>query len=136
VDELISWPSDFVLLLDLGIVPLLIPTPQQSQDNKNLLEQITSPLVNSAPPKRSNVLMLIGLQSDVGTTGLSDATAYPASQTPSNTAPFTEGTPTNLPLSFEPETTSTPPVTPTVTDNLYQNTQPFDASQLPPASPY
>ena len=142
VDELVSWPSDFVLLLDLGIVPLLIPVPQQPQD-KNLFEQIVSPLANSAPPKRSNVLMLIGLQSDVGTTNDSDVTTYQATQTPQqfspDTSPLTDGTSSSLPLSFDPEpipasATATQP--PSVTGNLYQpNTQPFDASQLPPANP-
>ena len=138
VDELISWPSDMVLLLDLGIVPLLIPTPQQSQD-KNLLEQIVSPLANSAPPKRSNVLMLIGLQTDVGTTNYSDTTTYPAAQAPVNTGTLTEGTSSSLSVTYDPEpasATGTPGPMPTVTGSLYQPmTQPFDASQLPPAKP-
>ena len=131
VDELISWPADTVLLLDLGIVPLLIPTSQQVQD-KNLFEQIVNPITNSAPPKRSNVLMLIGLQTDVGTTNYSDVTTYPA-QIQTN-----PGISSGLSLTFEPEppsVTVTTDQTPTVTGSLYQNQQPSDASQLPPASP-
>jgi hypothetical protein len=147
VDELISWPSDFVLLLDLGIVPLLIPTPQQTQD-KNLLEQIVSPLANSAPPKRSNVLMLIGLQSDVGTTSYFDVTAYPesqppvqtsAAQTPSHPGPFTDGRSSSLAITYDPEPPDAGGISfqaPTVTDNLYQSPPSSDTSQLPPANPY
>ena len=101
VDELISWPADTVLLLDLGIVPLLIPTPQQTRD-KNLLEQVIAPLTDSAPPKRSNVLIMIRLQTDAGTTNdfdHSDATVTynpepppSAPETPPQ-SPITEGTP-------------------------------------------
>jgi len=131
VDELISWPSDHVLVLDLGIVPLLIPMPPQPQE-KNPLIQVVSPLVNSAPPKRSNVLMLIGLQSDVGPTGHSDITTY-QTQTPLNT-----DLPGSLAISFDPEppaATGTTAQTPTVTDSLYQTPQPNGAPQLPPANP-
>jgi len=102
VDELVSWPADTVLLLDLGIVPLLIPTPQQTRE-KNLLEQVVAPLTDSTPPKRSNVLMLIGLQTDVGTTNdfdHSDATVTTFDPEPSFTPettpqalPITEGVP-------------------------------------------
>jgi len=144
IDELISWPADMVLLLDLGVVPMLIPAPQQSRD-KNLIEQIVGPLANSASSKRSNVLMLIGLQTDVGTTGFSDAATYPATQTLSNAGPFTDGTSGSLSITYDPEPSTasetamqrsgTPGPTPTATGSLYQNTQPFDATQLPPANP-
>ena len=137
VDELISWPADTVLLLDLGIVPLLIPMPQQSPD-KNLFEQIVSPLANSSPPKRSNVLMLIGLQTDVGTTNFSDVTTYPATQTSPNTGPLTDGPSSGLSISYDPEpsvATGTAGQMPPMTGNLYQNQQSSDASQLPPANP-
>ena len=109
VDELISWPADTVLLLDLGIVPLLIPTPQQTRD-KNLFEQVVAPLTDNSPPKRSNVLMLIGLHSDVDTTNFTDVTAIFDSP-PSPTV----GTPTQP----SPTTFATPP---------------YD-QQLPPANP-
>jgi hypothetical protein len=62
VDEMICWPRDYVLLLDLGIVPMLIPTPTKQTSDKNFLEQIIAPVANSAPPKRSNVLVAIELQ--------------------------------------------------------------------------
>jgi len=108
VDELVSWPADTVLLLDLGIVPLLIPTPQQTRD-KNLLEQIVAPLTDSSPPKRSNVLILISLQSDVGTTHDADVT-----------------------VTYDPEPSSaletTPQPLPIAEDAPLYN-------QLPPASP-
>jgi len=98
VDELISWPSDTVLLLDLGIVPLLIPTQQQTRD-RNLLEQVVAPLTESSPPKRSNVLILISLQSDAGTTNYSDTTVtydpepVPTTETTPQQLPITEGAP-------------------------------------------
>ena len=110
VDELISWPSDHVLLLDLGIVPLLIPMPQQTQDKSSLIDQVVGPLVNSAPPKRSNVLMLVGLQSDVGTTNLGN--------------PVED----NLSISFDPEPLP-------ASERMFPNSQPSNATQLPPANP-
>jgi hypothetical protein len=123
VDELISWPADTVLLLDLGIVPLLIPAPQQTRD-RNLFEQVIAPLTDSSPPKRSNVLMLIGLQTDVGTTNYTDVTTWPTNQTPPNPE-----TTSGWAITYEPEPSSatTPQPSPsTVGSVLYD---------LPPANP-
>jgi hypothetical protein len=126
VDELISWPADTVLLLDLGIVPMLIPTSQQTRE-RNLLEQVVAPLTDSSPPKRSNVLMLIGLQTDVGTTNYADVTTWPANQTPPN-AESSDG----LAITYEPEpssaTEAVPQPSPSIVGSPLYN-------QLPPANP-
>ena len=121
VDELISWPSEYVLLLDFGIVPLLIPQAQATQQEKGLFDQIIGPLAAGSPRKRSNVLMFLALQSEAGMSTASSVTTYPAQ-------PSGDATQTGLDISYE--STGTQPAT-----SGSGTAQPFDASQLPPANP-
>ena len=133
VDELISWPGDYVLLLDLGIVPLLIPQAQETQQNKGLFDQIIGPLAAGAPRKRSNVLMFIALQSE---TGVSNVTTYPAQRPDGATQNNTQGNSQanaqgDFEISFEPansQPSSPQPSTPS-------SAATFDPAQIPPANP-
>ena len=129
VDELISWPGEYVLLIDFGIAPLLIPQAQTPQQEKGLFDQIIGPLAAGAPRKRSNVLMFIALQSDSGTLG---TTTYPVQQPrgtsqndPQNNAQneidlsFDSFDPSQLPPA-NPIVTPAPATTPVTTQPLYQ----------------
>lgn len=123
-DEMVGWPADYVLLLDFGIVPLLIPQAQSTEQNKGLFDQIVGPLATGSPRKRSNVLMFVALQSDTLSTSVSDVTTYPVQ--PSDAA-----TQSGLDISFDAADAQPafPPASSTGSQPL------FDSSQLPPANP-
>ncbi|MDR1383308.1 MAG: hypothetical protein LBJ67_05615 [Planctomycetaceae bacterium] len=116
VDEMICWPRDYVLLLDLGIVPMLIPTSATQTSDKNLLEQIIAPVANSTPPKRSDVLIAIELQTVGITTSSTVNSAYSATNATTNPAPQNQNSPLEItfdlisPAEQPQPTTSTPPV--------------------------
>ncbi|MDR1491971.1 MAG: hypothetical protein LBT05_04530 [Planctomycetaceae bacterium] len=100
VDEMICWPRDYVLLFDLGMAPMLIPASTTKTSDKNLLEQIIAPVANSAPPKRSNVLVAIELQTAGMITSSIVNSANPATNTTANPAPQNQNPP--LELAFDP----------------------------------
>jgi|GEM_PF-2238514 len=80
LDEVVAFPKNMVLLLDLGTVPL---PNTADEDSRNVLTEIARGL---NPARRGNVLMFIGTTSDGATPALSATPATPAPAPPVRTA--------------------------------------------------